>query len=123
MTHDAERERPVERRLRRALEARAESVTVRDLRPAAPPRATRRWLGSTASRAGLVALAGLATAALACAAYLTLGPEVADPRPVPPAVPPGITSPTPLPTPSAVPSPARSTTPSSQPSISMPANG
>ncbi|MGW5348088.1 hypothetical protein ACWERJ_35175, partial [Streptomyces sp. NPDC004050] len=30
-------ERPVERRLRAALDARATSVTVRELRPAAPP--------------------------------------------------------------------------------------
>lgn len=122
MTDGGGRERLVEHRLRQALEARAESVTVRKLRPAAPPRRARPrpwWRRGPVSRAGRTGLAGLATAAVAGLAYLTLAPAPADPHPVPPAVPPATTSPTPgtppdgTPTapPTVTPSPAPSTTP------------
>ncbi|MEV0690536.1 hypothetical protein [Streptomyces sp. NPDC050388] len=121
MTAGGERERLVERRLRQALEARAKSVTARDLRPAAPPRPARRrlwWRRVPTSRVGLAGLAGLAAAALAGAAYLMLAPEPADPRPVPPAVPPGTT----FPTPSTRPGTTPSATPSPRPSGSLPAD-
>lgn len=124
MTAGGGREHLVERRLRQALEARAESVTVSDLRPAAPPRPGRRllwWRRSPTSRVGLAGLAGLATAALAGAVYLTLAPAPADSRPVPPAGPPGITSPTPSTTPSNT--TPTSTTPNPQPSSSLPDHG
>lgn len=123
MTGGGQREPLVEHRLRQALEARAESVTVRDLRPAAPPRTARRrpwWRRDPAPRFRRVGLAGLVAAALACVAYLTLAPDPVDSRPAPPAVPPRTTSPVPVPsttptvTPSAIPNP--------QPSISLPAN-
>ncbi|MFK4693654.1 UNVERIFIED_CONTAM: hypothetical protein RKD43_006114 [Streptomyces graminofaciens] len=122
MTAGGSREHLVERRLRQALEARAESVTVRDLRPSAPPRAARRRLWRRRSPTSWVRLAGLAglAAALACVAYLTLAPEPAGPRPVLPAVPSGTTSP-PTPTPSTVPSgSAPNTPPQPRPSVSLP---
>ncbi|MEU8438417.1 hypothetical protein AB0F18_37080 [Streptomyces sp. NPDC029216] len=103
-------ERPVERRLRQAMEARAEEVTVRSLRPADPPgphlKAPRVWLRRSAW--AFAGLSGLAAAALA--GYLVLGPDELPARPVPPAAPPELTpapaSPgtPPAPGPSAVPS-------------------
>ncbi|MGW7194529.1 hypothetical protein, partial [Streptomyces sp. NPDC054838] len=109
MTHDGERQ--VEHRLRQALGARAQAVTVRDLRPADPPGSSKRlpvaavWLRRLTWPA-----AGLAGAAAALAGYLVLGPEQGPARPVPPAAPAEIPSPTPSvqspsPGPSAVPSP------------------
>ncbi|RKT02795.1 hypothetical protein BX286_0705 [Streptomyces sp. 3211.6] len=110
-------ERPVERRLREALEARAEEVTVRSLRPADPPgphlAAPRVWLRRSAW--AFAGLSGLAAAALA--GYLVLGPDGAPVRPVPPAAPPELT-PVPAPTPSAPSSPSPSAVPSVPPSQS-----
>ncbi|MFE2171215.1 hypothetical protein ACFXB3_40055 [Streptomyces sp. NPDC059447] len=107
-THDGER--PVERRLRQALDARAAEVTVRTLRPAEPPgphtavpRLRRRLA---------FALAGLGVAAAALAGYLVLAPEDAPVRPVPPAAPPELGSPSPSPSPSASPSSPGTSTPS-----------
>jgi hypothetical protein len=128
MTADGDRERLVERRLRQALEARAESVDLHDLRPAAPPRRPARrpswWHRPPAYRLRLVGVAGLAAAAVAGVAHL-MAPEPAAPRPVPPADPPGVVSPTPGPDRSATPSPAPSPTavPTVRPSVSVPANG
>ncbi|MFE1792866.1 hypothetical protein ACFW7J_31485 [Streptomyces sp. NPDC059525] len=111
-------ERPVERRLREALEARAGEVTVRSLRPAEPPgphvmaprvRLLRR------SAWAFAGLSGLAAAALA--GYLVLGPDEALVRPAPPAAPPELT-PVPTPTPSTPPSPSPSAVPSVPPSQS-----
>ncbi|MGW1519640.1 hypothetical protein [Streptomyces sp. NPDC001436] len=108
-------ERAVERRLREAMDARAREVTVRVLRPAAPPgphlAAPRVWL----RRAGwsVAGLSGLAAAALA--GYLLLGPGEVTVRPVPPAAPPELS---PVPTPSAPASPSPSAVPSAPPSQS-----
>ncbi|MEW1638311.1 hypothetical protein AB0469_30185 [Streptomyces sp. NPDC093801] len=110
-------ERPVERRLRQAMAARAEEVTVRSLRPADPPgphlKAPRVRLRRTAW--GLAGLSGLAAAALA--GYLVLGPDEVPARPVPPAAPPELT-PAPTPTPggpsSATPSPVPSQPPTGE---------
>ncbi|MFD8637581.1 hypothetical protein [Streptomyces sp. NPDC059533] len=107
-THDGER--PVERRLRQALDARAAEVTVRTLRPADPPgphtavpRLRRRLA---------FALAGLGVVAAALAGYLVLTPEDAPVRQVPPAAPPELGSPTPSPSPSPSLSSPGSATPS-----------
>ncbi|MFD9729737.1 hypothetical protein [Streptomyces sp. NPDC059072] len=124
-THDGER--PVERRLRQALDARAAEVTVRTLRPADPPgphtavpRLRRRLV---------FALAGLGAAAAGLAGYLVLAPQDAPVRPAPPAAPPELGSPTPSPSPSpslsspgtATPSPGGTRAPkSSSPSPSSP---
>ncbi|MEV6731306.1 MULTISPECIES: hypothetical protein [unclassified Streptomyces] len=98
MTHG---ERPVERRLRQALDARAAGITVRELRPADPPALHVRRLPAARLRLNLrrfaLPLAGLATAAAAVAGYLVLAPDSAPPRPVPPASPPEITGPGPTP--------------------------
>ncbi|GAA0286688.1 hypothetical protein GCM10010302_26230 [Streptomyces polychromogenes] len=108
-------ERPVERRLRQAMEARAAQVTVVSLRPADPPgphlKATRVRLRRPAW--AFAGLSGLAAAALA--GYLLLGPDEVPSRPVPPAAPPELT---PLPSPSPSVSPAPSAVPSEPPSQS-----
>lgn len=98
MTHG---ERPVERRLRQALDARAAGITVRELRPAQPPglhagRLPAARLRMTLRRYALP-LAGLAAAAAAVTGYLVLGPDHSPSRPVPPASPPEITGPVPTP--------------------------
>ncbi|MEV7520244.1 hypothetical protein [Streptomyces sp. NPDC091371] len=94
-THDGER--PVERRLRQALDARAAEVTVRALRPAEPPGPR---VAVPRLRRLTFALAGLGVAAAALAGYLVLAPDDAPVRPVPPAAPPELVSPTPPPAPS-----------------------
>ncbi|MEV0411587.1 hypothetical protein AB0I68_12505 [Streptomyces sp. NPDC050448] len=117
-------ERPVERRLRQALDARAAGITVRGLRPADPPGPHVRRLPAARLRLGLrrfaLPLAGLAAAAAAVAGYLVLAPDSSPARPVPPASPPEITGPGPTPDsgagtgtahPSVVPSPLPSTAP------------
>ncbi|MFF5704969.1 hypothetical protein ACFY7H_21030 [Streptomyces sp. NPDC012794] len=85
-------ERPVERRLRQALEARAEEVTVRSLRPADPPGPHGRRLSPRTPwpRRGAWAFAGLTgLAAAALAGHLVLGGHDQRPaRPEPPAAPP-----------------------------------
>lgn len=101
-----EPERPVEERLRRAFTARAESIDIRDLRPAAPPGpqprrgrsagAQRPWLRRFALP--LAAAAAVAAAVLGYVATKTDGP--AD-RPVPPANSPSPVGPSPSPTPTA----------------------
>ncbi|MEU9034933.1 hypothetical protein AB0D45_08455 [Streptomyces sp. NPDC048352] len=104
-------ERPVERRLRQALEARAEEVTVRSLRPADPPgphlrRLPARGLWLRRGAWTFAGLSGLAAAALA--GYLVLGgPGQRPVRPVPPAAPPELspTAPTAPPRPSVSPAP------------------
>ncbi|MFF4318158.1 hypothetical protein [Streptomyces sp. NPDC001568] len=115
-TTDRERhdgERPVEYRLRQALAARADEVTVIGLRPADPPgphlrRLSVRALWRRRSTWAFVGLSGLAAAALA--GYLVLGPDTVAPRPVPPAAPPELTSPSPTPTPKPTPTPSRPST-------------
>ncbi|MGI5446689.1 hypothetical protein ACQEVM_13155 [Streptomyces sp. CA-243310] len=110
MTYDAD-ERQVERRLRQALAARADEVTVVALSPAAPPGPHLRRLAPTALwlRRLSWSLAGLAAAAAAVTAYVLLTPDTAPPRPVPPAAPPEFT---PSPSPSQhSPSPAPPRTP------------
>ncbi|MEU3778841.1 hypothetical protein AB0F11_37690, partial [Streptomyces sp. NPDC032472] len=78
-------ERPVEARLRRALDARAASVTVRDLRPAEPPglRPHHRPAGAVLRwrRFALPAAALAAAAAAAVAGYALLAPDPGLPRP------------------------------------------
>lgn len=104
-------ERPVERRLRAALDARAAGITVRELRPADPPGPhVRRFPTLRLRRLGLP-LAGLAAAAAAAVGYLVLAPDSAPVRPAPPAAPPEIGSPTPTPTPAPTLTPKPSTTP------------
>ncbi|WP_033270317.1 hypothetical protein, partial [Streptomyces lydicus] len=109
-------ERPVEERLRRAFTARADSIGLRDLRPAAPPGPSpRRGLPARLSgpwlrRFGLP-LAVAAAAAAAVLGRLAANPDDPAPRPVPPA-----TSPSPL-GPSPSPSP---TDPTAQPSPDPP---
>ncbi|WP_053689149.1 hypothetical protein [Streptomyces sp. WM6372] len=115
MTHG---ERPVERRLRQALDARAAGITVRELRPADPPGLHVRRLPAARLRLNLrrfaLPLAGLATAAAAVAGYLVLGPDPSPARPVPPASPPEITGPGPTPgSPAGTGSPHPSVAPSS----------
>ncbi|MFI5670123.1 hypothetical protein [Streptomyces sp. NPDC051704] len=119
-------ERPVEGRLRQALDARAGQITVRDLRPAEPPGLHAR-LPAARLRLNLrrfaLPLAGLAAAAAAVAGYLVLGPDTSPARPVPPASPPEFTGPGPSPQsgtgtgsphPSVSPSPSRSRPPGSR---------
>ncbi|MEU2452021.1 hypothetical protein ABZ605_18345 [Streptomyces sp. NPDC012765] len=133
MTRDGERlaelaERPVERRLRQALDARAESIDVRRLRPADPPGPQSGRLRTVALRRFALPLAGLAAAAAAGIGYLVLAPDPST-GPVPPATPPRITAPgpssehpaapTPQPSPSGERSPGADSTGS--PSASTPA--
>ncbi|WP_053210217.1 hypothetical protein, partial [Streptomyces decoyicus] len=72
--------RPVEDRLRRALAARAESIALRDLRPAAPPGPhTRRGRLSVAGlpwlrRFGLPLAAAAAAVVIGCLATAPGGP-------------------------------------------------
>ncbi|MFE5804396.1 hypothetical protein [Streptomyces sp. NPDC056491] len=97
MTGDGERlaERPVERRLRQALDARADSIDVRGLRPADPPGARAGRLPMAGLRRFALPLAGLvAAAAAAGVGYLLLAPD-ASPGPGLPATPPRITAPGP----------------------------
>ncbi|MEU8843465.1 hypothetical protein AB0D97_30810 [Streptomyces roseus] len=100
MTHG---ERPVEGRLRQALDARAAGITGRDLRPAQPPGRHAGRLPAARLRMSLrryaLPLAGLAAAAAAVTGYLVLGPDPSPARPVPPASPPEITGPGPTPDP------------------------
>ncbi|MEV6684277.1 hypothetical protein AB0N28_02860 [Streptomyces sp. NPDC051130] len=131
MTHDGER--PVEHRLREALGARADTVTVRDLRPADPPGPSeRRPVAAVWLRRLTWSAAGLAGAAAAVTGYLVLGPEHGPVRPVPPAAPAEIPSPTPSPTvsspgpseePSPVPSPSATRLPPPPPRTTPPAPG
>ncbi|MCW7989828.1 hypothetical protein XF35_32240, partial [Streptomyces platensis subsp. clarensis] len=106
-------ERPVEDRLRRAFTARAESIGIRDLRPAAPPGpALRRgrlpglrrpWL----RRFGLPLAAAAAAAAVALG-YLVTAPDGPPDRPLP-ARPPHSVTPAPDSTPTGpAPAPSRS---------------
>ncbi|MEU2288341.1 hypothetical protein ABZ614_41705 [Streptomyces sp. NPDC013178] len=91
MTVDGGSRQFAEGRLRQALEARAESVTVRDLRPSAPPRTALRrtgWRRVVATRLGRAGLAALAAVVVAGTAYVTRAPEPPDMRPLPPAAPP-----------------------------------
>lgn len=112
-------ERPVERRLRQAMEARAAEVTVVVLRPADPP-GPHLSAGRVRLRRPVWALAGLSgLAAAALAGYLLLGPDEVPVRPVPPAAPPELTPPpSPSPSPSTPPGPTPSAVPSAPPSQS-----
>ncbi|MYV93553.1 hypothetical protein GT350_25490, partial [Streptomyces sp. SID1034] len=78
-------ERPVERRLREALAARADSVAVVDLRPADPPgpHLRRTPLARLRRRRFVLPLAGLATAAAVAVGWFTLAPAPEPPRPLP----------------------------------------
>ncbi|MFD9566161.1 hypothetical protein [Streptomyces sp. NPDC059994] len=104
-------ERPVEARLRRALAARAQTVTVRDLRPADPPgphlRRTRLpgpRLHALPMRRLALPLAALATVAAVAIGYVAIVPGGAPSRPLPASTP-GPVSPPPAPRPSGVDSP------------------
>ncbi|MFJ7204216.1 hypothetical protein ACIQWR_11865 [Streptomyces sp. NPDC098789] len=109
-------ERPVERRLRAALSARAEQVTVRELRPADPPGRHLRRLSVLPPRRFALPLAGLAAAAAIAVGYVALAPDQA-PRPVPPASPPSLPAPSPTPSPGGSQSPPQpSVSPSAVPS-------
>ncbi|MGW1773964.1 hypothetical protein [Streptomyces sp. NPDC002104] len=115
--------RPVEYRLRRALDARAAGITVRELRPAQPPGAGARRLPWAWPRGFTLPLAGLAAAAAVVAGYAVLAPDAPvrpGPVPAPPAAPPS-SSPTgtaPGPDPDGDPSvsPSPSAAPSAYPS-------
>ncbi|MFE6887767.1 hypothetical protein [Streptomyces sp. NPDC057694] len=113
-------ERPAERRLHEALAARADSITVRTLRPAEPPGPhlrrlplLHRALLHRVRRRYVVPLAGLATAAALVVGYLTLAPDTEPHRtPVPPAAPSAPADPDRAPTPRpSSPAPAGSTAP------------
>ncbi|MFF3542453.1 hypothetical protein ACFYXD_11410 [Streptomyces platensis] len=127
--------RPVEDRLRRALAARAESIGIRDLRPAAPPRpAARRGPLSAVRRLWLrrfgLPLAAAAAAAAAVLGYLATAADGPPDRPLP-ARPPHSVGPSPDPaprTPTSRPSPSapspdgpRTTAPSGAPPTTAPA--
>ncbi|MCP3753475.1 hypothetical protein [Streptomyces sp. TBY4] len=133
MTHGQEppAARPVEYRLRQALDARAAGITVRDLRPAQPPGPGVRRLPWAWPRGFTLPLAGLAAAAAVAVGYVVMAPDAPvrqGPVPVPPAAPPSVspTGPDPGPapdgaTPSPVPSPVPSASlipPSAMPSMS-----
>ncbi|MFI6683847.1 hypothetical protein [Streptomyces sp. NPDC050485] len=108
-------ERPVETRLRRALAARAEQITLAGLRPADPPgpRLRRTPLARLRLRRLGLPLAGLATAAAVAVGYFTLAPGHDEQRPLP-AGPPGPVEPPPTPAPSTSPGPRPA--PSAEPS-------
>ncbi|MEV8530602.1 hypothetical protein [Streptomyces sp. NPDC051211] len=112
----------IERRLRKAFAARADAVTVRDLRPADPPGPHLRRLPVIRWRRLLLPLALPAATAAAVAGYLLLAAPDQKPRPLPPAAPPEISGPaTPGPDPgSARPTPAESTPPTATPSPAWP---
>ncbi|MFG3280882.1 hypothetical protein [Streptomyces sp. NPDC048111] len=107
--------RPVVERLRGALAARADSITVTDLRPADPPgpHLRRTPLSALRRRRFVWPLAGLATAAAVAVGWFTLAPGP-EQRPLP-ATSPGPVEPPPTPetsgTPSVVPSSAPRRTP------------
>ncbi|MFE9374871.1 hypothetical protein ACFYM2_34570 [Streptomyces sp. NPDC006711] len=113
--------RPVERRLRAALAARAENITGADLRPARPPgrqsrrtRPARLW-----PRRLALPLAGLATAAAVAVGHAVFTPGPEERRPLP-AHSPGPVEPPPTRGPSVAPSPKPSPPPSSAPSPEPP---
>ncbi|MCX4529649.1 MULTISPECIES: hypothetical protein [unclassified Streptomyces] len=130
-------ERPVERRLRQALAARAGEISVSELRPADPPGPHVRGMSGVAwlrtRRFALPLAAGLAAAATVIG-FVVLAPGAGPARQEPPAAPPEFSTPgtprppntsgptpqrgTPTPEPSASPSPGGSSTPS--PSVSSP---
>ncbi|WP_314247694.1 hypothetical protein [Streptomyces sp. DSM 40907] len=124
MTRDGERltERPVERRLRQALDARADSIDVRRLRPAEPPGAHLGRLPMAGLRRFALPLAGLAAAAAAGIGYLLLAPD-ASPGPGLPATPPRITTPGPSPQDPTSPGPRPSGSGRPTPSVSSPPTG
>ncbi|MFK8911211.1 hypothetical protein, partial [Streptomyces sp. YS-3] len=106
-------ERPVEARLRRALAARAQTVTVRDLRPADPPGPHRRraplrrtWPRPPRMRRLALPLAGLATVAAVAIGYTAVEPGGTPDHRLPAATP-GPVSPPPSTRPSGAESPRR----------------
>ncbi|MFI5617111.1 hypothetical protein [Streptomyces sp. NPDC051567] len=115
MTRDGER--PVEHRLRHALDARAQEITVRDLRPARPPGPGVRRFSVERLRRFTLPLAGLTATAAALVGYLVLAPDPAPLRPVPPASPPEFTAPGPVPDPG-TPQPSGPVGPSLMPPVS-----
>ncbi|GGT89464.1 hypothetical protein [Streptomyces violascens] len=110
-------ERPVERRLRGALAARADGITLADLRPADPPgpHLHRTPLARLRLRRFAWPLAGLATAAAVAVGYVTLASGHDEQRPLP-ANSPGPVQPPPTPVPSETPSPVPSP-PTRSPSV------
>ena len=99
----------LERRLRRALSARAAGVTSRDLRhEPAPSRITRQ---STSARWWLPLTAGIAAAGVSITAFALLRP--AEPAPTPPAAPGSTTAPA---------EPTAPTQPTVSPSATTPAS-
>ncbi|MGW1864339.1 hypothetical protein ACWCPS_02105 [Streptomyces mauvecolor] len=111
-------QRPVERRLRGALAARADGITLADLRPADPPgpHLHRTPLARLRLRRFALPLAGLATAAAVAVGYVTLASGHDEQRPLP-ANSPGPVSPRPTPVPSKTPEPAPSVPPTRSPSV------
>ncbi|TQK50727.1 hypothetical protein FBY35_1072 [Streptomyces sp. SLBN-118] len=107
--HSHRVEGPLERRLRAALQARANAVDLHDLRPASPP------LGSAAVR-GLVRRAFLALFGLAAAAacVLLLMRQQETPTPVKPSQTPSVSH---LPNPTSPPAPAPAPGPDPPPEI------
>ncbi|MGW2816358.1 hypothetical protein [Streptomyces sp. NPDC001415] len=112
-------ERPVERRLRGALAARADSITRADLRPADPPgpHLHRTPLARLRLRRFTLPLAGLATVAAVAVGYVTLASGHEEQRPLPASSPGPVKTP-PTPGPSKAPSPVPSP-PSRSPSASV----
>ncbi|MER5439491.1 hypothetical protein [Streptomyces sp. NPDC002790] len=117
-------ERPVEHRLREALAAHADNVTVRTLRPARPPGPHLRRLPRLREigRRYAVPIAGLATAAALAVGYVVLAPDVSPDRtPVPPAAPSSPTAPDNRPTPRpSSPTPSSPATPSTSAPSALP---
>ncbi|GHD64201.1 hypothetical protein OHU17_05010 [Streptomyces goshikiensis] len=112
-------ERPVERRLRQALAARADEITVRDLRPADPPGPRARgsrpaWLRAYGTRRFVLPVAAGLAAAATVIGYVVLAPGSGPARPEPPAAPPEISTPGPTPG-SGTPTPGASPSPSPTP--------
>ncbi|MFG2146108.1 hypothetical protein ACGFRG_18150 [Streptomyces sp. NPDC048696] len=84
-------ERPVETRLRRAFAARAQTITVHDLRPADPPGPRPRRtafalprLHGRPTRRFALPLAALATVAAVAIGYVALAPDRSPARPATP---------------------------------------
>ncbi|MCX5384032.1 hypothetical protein [Streptomyces sp. NBC_00083] len=110
--------RPVERRLRAALAARADTITVTDLRPAEPPGPAQRRapLARLRLRRFALPLAGLATAAAVAIGYVAVTSGPVERHPLP-ANSPGPVKPPPTAAPSGTPGPAPSPVPSDPPSV------
>ncbi|WP_328314416.1 hypothetical protein OG432_31875 [Streptomyces sp. NBC_00442] len=110
--------RPVERRLRAALAARADGITLTGLRPAEPPGPPLRRtpLARLRLRRFALPLAGLATAAAVVIGYVSVTSGPGEQRQLPANSPGPVQSP-PAPAPSGTPSPEPSPPSSALPSV------